>query len=140
MSVTSAHFSDQELACRCCGVNACTRELVDTLELIRSAVTLGRGVDTPVHVDCAYRCPAHNAATAGAASNSQHQNGIAADIKIPDMTAAEMEKLVSTFPQINGIGRADHQGYIHVDLREGPRVKWCYDESGKSIKWYPALT
>lgn len=128
--MTSKHFTDKELACHHCGVNACTQELVDALELLRMRAGL------PVIVDSAYRCPAHNASTPNAAKNSQHQEGTAADIKIPSLTAIQMYKVALTVPDFaaGGIGVAEHQGYIHVDVR--PKVaRWCYDIHGKSCAW-----
>lgn len=145
---SSPHFTDQELACKCgCGVNLCTQELVDALESLRA---LARNV--PIRIDSAYRCPAHNSETPNAVKCSQHQLGNAADIVIPGLPAPAMEYLAQCISAIGGIGRADHQGYIHVDVR--PRVSaapwptnetwggygthWCYDTEGKECNWYPA--
>lgn len=132
--MTSQHFSDKQLACHHCGVNLCTQELVDALEELRMRAGL------PILVNDAYRCPAHNATTPNAAKNSQHQAGTAADIRIPSLTVSQMYKLALTVPAFagGGIGVAEHQGYIHVDVRSTV-ARWCYDLHGKSCAWDKGL-
>ena len=141
MGATSPHFSDSELSCHgmastppcgCGGVNECQQELVDALEALRK-------VGLPIAVDDAYRCPVHNAAVGGA-PNSEHMRGIAADIKITGMTAAEMYQAALNIPAFanGGIGVAEHQGYIHVDTR-GVSARWCYDVKGKTIPFDKSL-
>lgn len=122
----SEHFSSAELACHHCKVNACTRELVDALEALRSIV----GV--PIGLDCAYRCPAHNLAVGGV-PDSEHTRGLAADIKIAGMTTRQMYRAAVQVPAFagGGIGVAAHQGYIHVDVR-GHRARWLYDIAGRA--------
>jgi uncharacterized protein YcbK (DUF882 family) len=134
MGISSEHFSDQELACHHCGVNACTQELVDALEQFRAAV------GKPVVVDDAYRCAAHNATTPNAAKNSQHQDGTAADVKVPGMSAREMYAVAKNIPafQQGGIGVAEIQNYIHLDVR-GSVARWCYNEHGATAPWDHSL-
>jgi uncharacterized protein YcbK (DUF882 family) len=129
--MNSAHFSDRELACPHCGVNGVHQELVDALEAFRAVVC------KPVIVNSAYRCPEHNAAVGGAPS-SQHILGLAADIQVTGMTAAELEAVARTIPAIKGIGRSTPpQTYIHIDVRETP-AEWTYDVNGKQAPYYPA--
>jgi uncharacterized protein YcbK (DUF882 family) len=130
-SVSSEHFQSSELACEHCGVNACKQELVDALEELRGIV----GV--PIVIDDAYRCPVHNAEVFGV-SNSEHTQGIAADIKIEGMTPAEMYKAALKVPAFRGIGVAEHQGYIHVDTRT-VEARWCYSVSGAPSAWDRSL-
>lgn len=129
----SENFSEKELACHHCGVNGVQQELLDVLETFRAAV--GR----PVVIDDAYRCPVHNAAVGGAPL-SEHVRGIAADISVPGMTAAQLEATARRIPAIHGIGRDDHFGYIHIDTRE-TAAQWCYATQGeltKTVAYYPA--
>ena len=131
MGASSPHFTDAELACPHCGVNGCQQRLVDALEAFRSRV--GR----PVIVNSAYRCPAHNARIGGAAK-SQHMDGLAADIRVTGMTAAQLESVARRIPGIRGIGRADFQDYLHIDVRPARAVAdWCYSERGQWCSYYP---
>jgi hypothetical protein len=133
VGVCGPHFPDAELACPHCGVNGCQQGLVDVLEAFRAAV------GKPVQVDSAYRCPAHNAAVGGA-KGSEHMQGLAADIRVKGMTAAELEEVARRIPAIRGIGRADRQQYIHVDVRSTLTLaRWCYSASGKWCGYYPPL-
>jgi len=126
----SKYFSDEELACKHCGVNGTTQGLRDALDQFREAA------GAPVIVDDAYRCPVHNAQVGGV-PHSQHVEGNAADIRIHGLTAADLYKIALTVPAIHGIGRADHQDYLHVDVREKP-AKWCYAPNGREVAWYDA--
>ena len=126
----SEHFSDTELCCPHCSVNGCQQELVDALEALRAFVKL------PIQILSGYRCPIHNAAIGGA-KNSQHMMGNAADIKIAGMSAAEIERAARNIDNIEGIGRNDYEGWVHVDVREKPS-RWCYNEQRKEIAYYPA--
>ena len=135
---SSPHFADWELACRgrnCCGrVNRCREELVNALEDLRSAISAARGVETPVIVTSAYRCADHNR-NIGGAKDSMHVQGLAADIRVPGLTAATLEAIARTVPTIHGIGRDDHANYLHIDVRPS-KASWCYDRTGRSIAYY----
>jgi uncharacterized protein YcbK (DUF882 family) len=129
MGATSAHFTAAELACSHCGVNNCTTELVTALEALRSRV------GHPVHILSGYRCPIHNAAVGGVPA-SQHLLGTAADVTVPGMTTAALESAAAQCHEIRGIGRDDHRGFVHVDVRRLP-ARWCYTAAGKDTAWYP---
>ena len=136
--LTSEHFSEAELCCHgtncCANRNGVKQALLDGLEALRAIV----GV--PITVDDAYRCPIHNAAVGGV-PNSEHEQGIAADIKIAGMTPAEMYRAALQVPAFSdgGIGVSESEsGYVHIDCR--PHVaRWCYNEQGKQIAWNPSL-
>ena len=140
MGATGPHFSDAELKCRgtnCsadrthgCGVNGCQQKLVDALEAFRALV------GKPVIVSSAYRCPRHNAEVGGA-PHSEHVEGLAADIRVVGMTAGQLEAIARKISAIRGIGRADHQQYIHVDVRPTLTLAtWTYDMKGKVTPYY----
>jgi hypothetical protein len=134
------------MACRGCGFCRCHQVLVDSLEALR--VIAG----VPIGVDCACRCPlplpgqpptpghcGHNAKVGGV-PDSEHELGMAADIKIQGMTPAQMYILALRIPAFagGGIGVAVHGGYIHVDTRAG-KARWCYGADGQQCAWDPAL-
>lgn len=128
---SSEHFSDRELACHHCGVNACTAGLVAALEALRAAAG-----GQPVTVHDAYRCPQWNEATPHAATHSQHMDGTAADISIVGMNAAALEAIARTVPTITGIGRNDFQGWVHIDVRPAGPAEWCYAKDGSTCAYY----
>jgi uncharacterized protein YcbK (DUF882 family) len=128
--VTSAHFPNAELACKCCKVNLCTDVLVNALEAIREAV------GKPVNITSGYRCPEHNAKVGGE-PNSFHVRGMAADIRVAGMTPAELYRLISrAVPRIGGFGVADDS--LHVDVRTAS-AKWTYGPDGKQRPWNPQI-
>lgn len=128
----SKHFSEAELACQHCGINAVVQDLLDALEAFRSKV------GAPVFINCAYRCPIHNAAVGGV-PDSQHVLGRAADIQVVGKTARELYDLALQVPTIKGLGVGDHQGYLHLDVRESLLVaRWCYSDTGGVIPWHEA--
>ena len=128
MGATSLHFTDAELACKCCGVNECKPELLDALEELRTLI--GR----PITIDSAYRCPAHNKAVGGEL-HSQHMLGIAADIRVPGISMPALEHFIRQVPAFNGIGRDDSRGFVHADTRKNP-AQWCYAPDGKVVPYY----
>lgn len=130
----SEHFKDAELACKHCGVNLCTQQLLDALEQFRALV------GKPVMVDDAYRCKVHNKAIGGV-SDSQHVDGTAADIRVEGLSGGQLEKLASSCDKITAIGRSDNPPYIHVDVRPVTvgRVLWAYKD-GTWCHYFPPPT
>lgn len=120
------YFKPSELACRHCGVDGTKKELRDALDAFREKAG-------PTLINCAYRCPVHNAAVGGV-PDSQHVLGLAADIRVPGATPAQLEAIARTIPAINGIGRADYQEYLHIDVRAEP-AEWCYNKFGQAIDY-----
>ena len=114
----SAHFSREELQCRCCGQLMIDSLLLDGLEALRAL----SGV--PVVVHAGYRCARHNAEVGGV-PRSEHTLGMAADIHLPGMSLQRMYELASSIPQFaeGGIGVYDGN-FLHVDVREH-RARWA---------------
>lgn len=130
MGLTSTHFSDGELSCHHCGVNGAVQDLLDALEAFRSKV------GAPVIVNCAYRCPVHNASVGGV-PGSQHVLGRAADVQVAGKTARELYDLALQVPAIKGLGVNDYDEYLHLDVRQSSLLaEWCYNESGSQVPWY----
>ncbi len=134
MGAASEHFQAAELACPHCGVNGCLPETVDMLEKFRAA-----NGNLPVSVHSAYRCAVHNAAVGGA-SASQHLMGEAADVSIKGKTAAQLEAVARTLPEVRGIGRNDKQGWVHLDCRPAENLAlWCYNDGGWCAYYPPEI-
>lgn len=131
MGLASAHFNEPELACRHCGRNEVTHELLAALEALRSII------GKPITVNDAYRCVEHNLAVGGV-RNSQHVLGNAADISVKGMTPAQIEVAARRVPLIRGIGRDDYHQYLHIDVRANP-AQWCYGVDGWQIPYYAAV-
>jgi uncharacterized protein YcbK (DUF882 family) len=107
----SAHFGVDSDNLRSHGNHQCLvrRELLAALEVLRASI--GR----PVLVVDAYRDPAYNAGLPGAAHDSQHQYGVAADIaESVQLTVAEV-RAAGVF---SGFGYSVSTHHVrHVDGR-----------------------
>jgi len=115
----SKYFSDDELKCKCCGQlppGGMDAKLLEVLDAIRDEV------DQSITLSCAYRCPSHNAEVGGV-PNSQHVDGTAADILVPDGMTVEGLAIVAGQCGADGIGRYYDSGFVHVDTR-GECARW----------------
>ncbi len=72
----------------------------------------------PILINSGYRTEAHNKAVGGA-PQSLHLSGLAADIVIPGMAAAEVQKFLRNWS--GGLGMYAH--YTHIDIRP-TRARW----------------
>lgn len=112
----SPNFQLHEFRCRCtrrdCLVTMVDTELVDLLEETRDEI------ERPIKITSGYRCKAHNATIPGAAKDSTHLQGEAADILVPDEFHAIVDKLVG-----NRGGVGFYRNRLHVDVR-GKRARW----------------
>lgn len=117
----SAHFQVDADNLRSHGNHQCLvrRELIYALELLRGQI------NRPVTVIDAYRDPAYNASLGqagpadglqhGAATNSQHVLGLAADL--PDSMSLSVQQ-VRDMHIFSGIGYSRSTGHVlHVDMR-----------------------
>jgi uncharacterized protein YcbK (DUF882 family) len=75
-------------------------------------------LEKPILINSGYRNPAHNKAVGGA-SQSLHLSGMAADIVVPGMTAADVQAFLRNWS--GGLGCYTH--YAHVDIRPS-RARW----------------
>jgi uncharacterized protein YcbK (DUF882 family) len=116
--------------------------LLEKLELVLAEVTRMTGGATPprLSVNSGFRPPSYNKGVAGAANNSRHQYGDAADVRIDAdgdgrFSAAEVklvEKAVLAVEQAHpdlkgGLGlytsKRFRSPYVHIDAR-GQRARW----------------
>lgn len=90
-------------------------ELIDVLEDIRAHF------NKPVIITSGYRTPEYNAKIGGV-KNSQHTKGTAADIKVSDIPAKEVQKyLKHKYPDKYGIG--SYLTFTHIDIR-AKKARW----------------
>lgn len=118
MGDLSKHFSRAEFRCKCgkCGLDTVDAELLKLCEEVREFV------GGPVGITSGHRCYSHNKRVGGA-TNSQHRWGRAADLSVAD-TEAVFTMLSRKYPSQYGIGCYPKQGFVHVDTRGGPPVRW----------------
>jgi uncharacterized protein YcbK (DUF882 family) len=111
MGDLSAHFCKSEFACRCCGELKIKMRLIDGLEKLRTLA----GKAIVIHDG--YRCLAHNQQVGGV-TDSEHTQGMAADVEIPGLSLQEMYELALQVPEFahGGVGVYDG-GFVHVDVR-----------------------
>lgn len=111
--IMSKYFSTEEMVCHCCGTlpdGGINPILLDKLDALREAI------GKPIHVDCMYRCPSHNAEVGGV-PNSQHLLGNAADIFVNGMSVDDLAGMAVSVG-FDGIGRYYNDGFVHVDVRD----------------------
>ena len=115
MGNVSAHFSRWEFACRCgCGFDRVDPRLVSILENVRRHFT------APVTINSGCRCEAYNK-KAGGVQNSQHVQGIAADIVVEGVKPALVASYLESQHPDCGIGR--YNTFTHIDVR-GYAARW----------------
>ena len=117
------YFKDIELACKCrrcagqvnTGPNGIDPKLYDLLDRIRERTGY------PIYINSGYRCPEHNAEVGGV-PDSQHVQGIAADIR-SEMIGVERLAQIAEEEGADGIGIYNDEGFVHVDMR-GYKARW----------------
>ena len=113
------YFSADEMACKCCGSlgpNGIDVRLQNVLDAMREMA------GCPLTLSCCYRCPEHNAEVGGV-PNSQHVQGCAADVIVPDgMTVDELASIAEACGA-DAIGKYYDDQFVHVDTR-GYYARW----------------
>ena len=104
------HFKVKEFACKDGSQGVFIDSyLVSILDILRNQV------GKPVIINSGYRTPTRNKAVGGA-KYSYHMRGMAADIRINNMTAKEIaNKLNKIIP--NECGIIVYNGWVHIDTR-----------------------
>jgi zinc D-Ala-D-Ala carboxypeptidase len=128
----SKHFKESEFKCKCCGHAVVAPELYEALEALRYHMG-----NNEIRIVSGYRCHTYNSKLQGAAKNSQHMLGRAADVQVfttttdgcraqidPSLVAEVAGRMVPQFSR-GGIGR--YPTFTHVDVRGAygmPRARW----------------
>jgi uncharacterized protein YcbK (DUF882 family) len=93
--------------------------LLDVLWLIQT----GWRFEQPIVLHSGYRTPLTNASLEGAAFNSRHLEGQAADISLRGVTVEAVAEAATAFSRIyDFMGVGVYPGFVHVDI--GPRRAW----------------
>lgn len=115
------HFLDSEFACKHCGelpAGGMNAALVEVLDRLRDR--LGEALV----VSSGYRCQVHNSRTIGAAPNSYHTRGMAADVYIHSdrYTTYQIAEMALECGADTAVAYP-REGFVHVDMR-GYRAEW----------------
>ena len=94
-------------------VFAMNRSLLDTLAGMQAWLRHS-GVDAPIDVHSGYRTSRTNRSTEGAARNSRHVVGQAADISVAGISSVKLAGLSSVLGR-GGTGFYVGRGFVHVD-------------------------
>ena len=113
----TAHFSKKEMECRCgCGQLIINVKQMAGLEYMRARI------NRALNVTSGNRCRAYNE-ICGGVENSYHMQGIATDVWAKDTDLDTLARAAEQYG-FTGIGIYRDQGFVHVDTRLGPLVKW----------------
>lgn len=120
----SPHFRANEFACPCCKVYKIQIAVLEGLEEVRrryngplsvASTTLESKINPG---GSGYRCPVHNAKTAGAAKTSHHMTGKAVDVHPEPFTAANLQRLwqiMQTVPPFTVGALILYRTFVHGD-------------------------
>ena len=106
----STNFKVREFAC-----NDGTDPIFIDSELVNILQKIRNHFGKPVTITSAYRTPPHNAKEGGT-TYSQHLYGMAADIKIAEVTPKKVADYAETLLDKGGIGI--YNTFTHIDVRE----------------------
>ena len=114
MAKDTKNFKVSEFACKHCGENKITQEVIDMAQIIRDEL----GV--PVRVNSGYRCAEHNKRVGGS-PKSQHMNGNAADLScnlggLILLLAIHKLKIEGKLPMLQYCIYYPKKDFCHVDL------------------------
>lgn len=112
------YFKRSEFACKCGGKYCNGYPAEPHLETVRFADEIRARIGKPIKVNSGLRCRQHNANTPGAAANSNHMGGGAADLGCPaGTTPAEMYEIAEEVMGNTG-GIILYNWGIHIDDRK----------------------
>ena len=110
------HFNLSEFACPCCNLVMLHPKLLAKLVKLRNTL------ERPVYITSGYRCFEYNQKVGGV-PNSYHLIGLAADIKVKDISLIDLLEICEEigFP---GIGFYEKKNFLHLDVRSTKRSRW----------------
>ncbi|MBA7667191.1 hypothetical protein ES703_75276 [subsurface metagenome] len=107
------NFKLKEFQCPCC-----KRVMLDS-KLLKLLVLLRIMLNRPVYITSGYRCNKENERIKGY-KTSYHMLGMAADIKVKDISLIELADIAESFG-FKGIGI--YKKHLHLDIRPVP-YRW----------------
>ncbi len=114
MGDLSEHFSHRDFRCSC---KECRGEGYKIhLGLVGILEAIFEHFQKPVKILSAFWCEAYNEKLKKE-KLSYHVKGKAVHIQVEGVALAEVFKFVETIPEINGLGFAPQEGYLHIDTR-----------------------
>ncbi len=113
-TILTKNFTWSEFTCNCGKEHEhkISGNLVEMLQELRDSIGCA------IHVNSAYRCKEHNE-TVGGKPNSQHVEGTAADIEVPQMTLVTVALHAA---KIGFIGIGLYDTFLHLDVRENKEL------------------
>ena len=119
------NFSIGEFNCKC-GCKMPDDVFYNVVKLVNQLQTIRDVIKTPIQINSAYRCKAHNKAIGGSI-NSQHILGKAADIVVrgydPSLEIYPLiEELIKEGQILQG-GLGDYKTFTHIDIRK-TKARW----------------
>lgn len=124
----STNFTESEMECQCrydsCDIQTMDERLLEKLQKVRDR--FGK----PLKVTSAFRCEKHQndlrkTGIKTAMSRSQHELGMAVDIRPLDFSKEEMERLFPILSEeFKAIGISPR--FFHVDMRSDRIRRWDY--------------
>lgn len=105
------HFKAEEFKCK-----DGTKEFLWAIELLEVLETIRNHFNEPVIINSGYRTPTWNTRVGGA-KNSYHVKGMAADIRVKNVSPKEVAKFASEYMKDHG-GVICYTNFVHVDVRE----------------------
>jgi len=112
----ATNFKLSEFACPCCMLVMLHPKLLAKLVEIRNII------ERPVYITSGYRCPRYNQKIGGV-PNSYHRIGLAADIKVGDISLIELLEVCENI-DFTGIGFYEKKRFLHLDVRPTKRTRW----------------
>ncbi|MEC8677530.1 MAG: D-Ala-D-Ala carboxypeptidase family metallohydrolase [Candidatus Margulisiibacteriota bacterium] len=111
-------FDSRKKDCSCAGSLRISLGLVGVIEAMRAK--LNKRID----IITGYYCPECRPRQYGI-KRDYHHMGVAADIKVTDMSPVDLFLFAESYPEIKGLGINLDDGHVHIDTRkEDMRESW----------------
>lgn len=142
MGMLSTNFSEEEIACRCCGICKVDMRLVNALQVLRDKLYC------PIKINSSCRCEKHNEEVGGEEKskhlfNMEYQPlTLAADITTSKFDLATLYGAILTIDDFKngGIGIYPYENFIHVDVRQEDTPKRWAMKNHKYVDFNKVLT